>query len=90
MHEKYDILMKKIKVTTGGQISLPAEVRRRWATDSLVIEDRGDRVVVRPMPDDPVRAARGSLKVRGRATTSSARARTRKEEVSSEARKHRR
>jgi AbrB family looped-hinge helix DNA binding protein len=50
------------KVTTSGQVSLPAPVRKRWGTAQVVIEDEGDRVVVRPLPDDPIAAACGSLK----------------------------
>ncbi len=53
------------KVTTSGQVSLPAPVRKRWGTARVVIEDEGDRVVVRPLPDDPIAAACGSLKRRG-------------------------
>jgi len=53
------------KVTTSGQVSLPAPVRKRWGTAQVVIEDEGDRVVVRPLPDDPIAAACGSLKRRG-------------------------
>jgi len=49
------------KVTTSGQVSLPARVRKRWRTAQVVIEDQGDRVVVRPLPDDPIAAACGSL-----------------------------
>ncbi len=56
------------KVTTSGQVSLPAVVRRRWRTAQVVIEDEGDRVVVRPLPDDPIAAACGSLKRRGLAS----------------------
>ena len=52
------------KVTTSGQVSLPAPVRKRWGTAQVVIEDEGDRVVVRPLPDDPIAAACGSLKRR--------------------------
>lgn len=40
---------------------MPAAVRRRWQTSSVVVEDLGDRVVVRPLPDDPIAAARGAL-----------------------------
>ena len=54
--------MKRAKITTGGQISLPADVRRRWGTRSVALEDLGDRVVVRPFPDDPIAAVRGILK----------------------------
>jgi bifunctional DNA-binding transcriptional regulator/antitoxin component of YhaV-PrlF toxin-antitoxin module len=50
------------KVTTSGQVSLPAPVRKRWSTAQVVIEDEGDHVVVRPLPADPIAAACGSLK----------------------------
>jgi bifunctional DNA-binding transcriptional regulator/antitoxin component of YhaV-PrlF toxin-antitoxin module len=53
--------MTRRKITMGGQISLPAAVRRRWDTNVVSIEDRGDSVVVRPLPDDPVAAARGAF-----------------------------
>ena len=61
--------MKRARVTTGGQISLPAEVRRRWDTRVVALEDLGDSLVVRPLPDDPVAAARGALKGRLPATS---------------------
>jgi len=53
--------MKTLKVTSGGQISVPAEIRRRWGTSTLALEDLGDRVVLTPAPDDPIGAARGAL-----------------------------
>jgi bifunctional DNA-binding transcriptional regulator/antitoxin component of YhaV-PrlF toxin-antitoxin module len=53
--------MRRHRITTGGQVSLPSEVRRRWATRTVVFEDLGDRLVVRPVPDDPIAAARGAL-----------------------------
>jgi AbrB family looped-hinge helix DNA binding protein len=49
------------RVTSAGQVSLPARVRRRWGTRRVIVEDHGDRVVLRPMPDDPIAAARGAL-----------------------------
>jgi bifunctional DNA-binding transcriptional regulator/antitoxin component of YhaV-PrlF toxin-antitoxin module len=48
------------KVTRNGQISLPAEIRRRWMAASVVVIDRGDYVIVRPVPDDVVSALQGS------------------------------
>ena len=54
--------MYRHKITGGGQISLPAVVRKRWGTRTVSLEDLGDRVVVRPAPDDPIAAARGALK----------------------------
>lgn len=53
------------KVTAGGQVSLPAAVRKRWNTAQVVLQDQGDHVVVRPLPDDPIAAACGSLSRRG-------------------------
>jgi virulence-associated protein VagC len=54
-------------ITGAGQVSLPAEVRHRWATSAVLIEDEGDRLVVRPVPSDPIEGVRGILK--GRVTT---------------------
>lgn len=51
------------RISKGGQISLPANVRRRWQTDRVWIEDRGDAVIVTPLPADPIGAARGSLRL---------------------------
>lgn len=74
------------KVTTSGQVSLPAPVRKRWGTAQVIIDDEGDRVVVRPLPDDPIAAACGSLKRCG-APSATIRARERATEA---ARQHRR
>ena len=49
------------KITASGQLSLPAAVRRRWKASQVSILDEGDRVVVRPLPVDPIKAACGSL-----------------------------
>jgi hypothetical protein len=43
---------------------VPAEVRKRWRTRRLQVEDRGDELVIRPAPEDPIAAARGALKGR--------------------------
>ena len=62
--------MWRHRITTAGQLSLPAEVRRRWATSTVVLEDEGDRLVVRPVPDDAVAAARGAFAERAPGFTS--------------------
>lgn len=49
------------RITTAGQVSIPAEIRARWEASTVAIEDEGDRIVVRPVPDDPISALRGSL-----------------------------
>jgi bifunctional DNA-binding transcriptional regulator/antitoxin component of YhaV-PrlF toxin-antitoxin module len=79
-------IMKIRKITTGGQISLPATIRSRWGTKSVAVEDLGDHVVVRPMPDDPIVAARGALEKKI-GSTASLRAKARKDEVTAEERR---
>jgi bifunctional DNA-binding transcriptional regulator/antitoxin component of YhaV-PrlF toxin-antitoxin module len=78
-------IVRSHKVTAGGQVSLPAAVRRRWKTKNVRVEDHGDYVVVRPLPDDPVAAARGALKER--IDTAKLRAEAREDEASAEARR---
>ena len=53
-----------MKVTGNGQVSIPAATRARWNADRVVAVDLGDRVVMRPLPDDPVRDLRGKYKDR--------------------------
>jgi AbrB family looped-hinge helix DNA binding protein len=60
--------MKEAMISRGGQISIPAEVRRRWQTSRLALEDRGDEIVLRPIPPDPIAAAMGSLAGAGPST----------------------
>jgi AbrB family looped-hinge helix DNA binding protein len=54
-----------MKVSSNGQVSIPAEARARWHTDQVVVVDLGDRVVVRPLPTDPVGELRGKYRRRG-------------------------
>lgn len=49
-------MAQQSKLTTGGQITVPAHVRKRWNTERVTVEDRGDHLIVRPMAED--RAAR--------------------------------
>ncbi len=50
-----------MRITSGGQISIPAAVRHRWGTSTITFDDQGDRIVIEPAPDDPVAAAEGAL-----------------------------
>ena len=79
--------VKVHKVTKGGQISLPAQVRQRWQANAVGIEDLGDHVVVRPLPDDPIAAARGALKARIRASSAELRSKARHDEAAAETRR---
>jgi bifunctional DNA-binding transcriptional regulator/antitoxin component of YhaV-PrlF toxin-antitoxin module len=77
--------MKKARITTRGQISVPASIRRRWKTNAVALEDLGDRLVVRPLPDDPIAAARGAF--RGLTDSTRARAVARADEAAAERRR---
>jgi hypothetical protein len=61
----YHVLMKATAISKGGQISVPAEIRRRWRTSRISLEDQGSAIIIRPIPDDPIGAAIGSLRGRG-------------------------
>ena len=54
-----------MKVSSNGQVSIPAEARARWGADRMLVVDLGDRIVMRPMPDDPIGDLRGKYKGRG-------------------------
>lgn len=74
------------KITAAGQISLPATVRTRWGVSSVAVDDLGDHVVVRPLPDDPIEAARGALSNR-KIKVTSLRETARKDEATAEQRR---
>ncbi len=84
-----EITVEVHRITSAGQISILARIRRRWGTSRVVVEDLGDRVVLRLLPDDPIAAARGILK--GRVPdTDVVRARAREDERRAEERRLRR
>lgn len=77
-------------ISKGGQISVPADVRKRWRTRRLQLEDRGDALVLRPAPEDPIAAAEGVLKGRLKLTSEEMRNWEREEEAEIEVRRWRR
>jgi bifunctional DNA-binding transcriptional regulator/antitoxin component of YhaV-PrlF toxin-antitoxin module len=82
------MLMKRLRITRGGQISVPAELRHRWGGSTVTLEDRGDHAVIRPASDDPITSARGALKHLAAGTTSEKmRREARAEEADAEARR---
>lgn len=74
-----------MKVSSNGQVSIPAEARARWKADQVIVVDLGDRVVMRPQPADPVAELRGKYQ-RG-PSTDRARALTRSDESAHERRR---
>ena len=63
-----DVDGTQVKVSRNGQVSVPAAVRHRWGTSTVLIIDRGDYAIVRPVPDDPIAALRGAYATPGPAT----------------------
>lgn len=51
--------MRRLTITRGGQVSVPAAIRRRWGTSTVIAEDLGDALVLRPAPDDAITGAAG-------------------------------
>jgi bifunctional DNA-binding transcriptional regulator/antitoxin component of YhaV-PrlF toxin-antitoxin module len=84
------MIMRVAKITSGGQISIPSGIRRRWGTSTLSLEDLGDRIVLTPAPDDPIAAARGALAGELRLTSAQLRAAARAAESAAERRRHKR
>jgi bifunctional DNA-binding transcriptional regulator/antitoxin component of YhaV-PrlF toxin-antitoxin module len=79
--------MRIARISKGGQIQVPAEVRRRWGTDRVLIEDEGAVLRIEPLPDDPIGAAMGSLKGKLKMSSDEARRQFREEEIEAEERK---
>jgi bifunctional DNA-binding transcriptional regulator/antitoxin component of YhaV-PrlF toxin-antitoxin module len=82
------MIMKRAKVTRGGQVSIPSTIRRRWGTSTLTLEDLGDRIVLTPAPDDPIAAARGALAGELSMSSAQLRAAARNAEATAERRRH--
>lgn len=77
-----------MKVSSNGQVSIPAETRSRWHADRVIVVDLGDRIVMRPLPPDPVGALVGKYAKRG-PSTDQARHGARSEATATETRKSR-
>jgi bifunctional DNA-binding transcriptional regulator/antitoxin component of YhaV-PrlF toxin-antitoxin module len=51
----------RMRISKGGQVSIPAAIRHRWGTSTVAMEDHGGWIVLQPAPDDPIAAAEGAL-----------------------------
>ena len=59
--------MPTVTISSKGQIVIPSEVRHRYGLDpgkKVEILDFGGQIVLVPLPDDPVKAAKGMVKLR--------------------------
>ena len=59
-------MKKRMKISKGGQVSIPAPIRKRWGTATVTLEDQGDQLILKPAPDDPIAAAAGAFAGEGR------------------------
>ena len=54
------------KATSKGQVVIPVELRKKYniikGTRLAISAGEGNVILVRPVPDDPVKASRGILK----------------------------
>ena len=60
-----DMAVVIVKVSSNGQVSIPAAIRRRWGAAKVAVIDNGNEVIIRPVPNDPISAFRGSWKGTG-------------------------
>ncbi len=81
------MVMKRLRISAGGQVSVPADVRNRWKTRVVVADDRGDHLILRPAPEDPIDAALGAFAHLPGPTADEARRMLREEEAEIEDRK---
>ncbi len=83
-------LARRLTISRGGQVSVPAAIRQRWGTASVLAEDHGDHLVLRPAPDDPVAAVMGMFAedfARTGVTAEDARERLRQDDAAADARR---
>lgn len=76
------------RISRGGQVTVPAPVRRRWETERVAVEDHGEYLVLRPV-GDPVDAFLGFADGHAATASEKLRAQSRAEEKAGEARRQR-
>lgn len=73
-------------ISRNGQVSIPAETRSRWKARHVIVLDLGDRVVMRPLVDDPLGELEGKYRGRG-PSSEQARERARRADAAHERRR---
>lgn len=81
--------MKVVTLTRGGQVSIPAEFRRDWTSNRVMVKEVDGGLLLRPVPLDPIELATGYLadKVRNKVTVEEAIRSYREDEIAAEDRK---
>ncbi len=85
------IMKLRLKISRGGQVSIPATIRHRWGTSTVALSDEGHRIVLEPAADDPVAAAEAALAGEfGKLDARRLRRKAREDESIAEGRRHKR
>lgn len=81
--------MKVVTLTRGGQVSIPAEFRRDWTSNRVMVKEVDGGLLLRPVPLDPIELATGYLadKVRNKVTVEEAIRSYREDEIAAEDRR---
>lgn len=61
--------MAIVTSTVKGQIVIPADIRKKFNIkrgSRVNVYYEGDKIIIEPLPDDPIQEGRGILKTRGR------------------------
>jgi bifunctional DNA-binding transcriptional regulator/antitoxin component of YhaV-PrlF toxin-antitoxin module len=82
----YDECVPTLKITSSGQVSIPAEVRRRWNVNRVRMVDHGDHITFEPIPDNIWEASIGMFENRTGITVDELRAQERAEDAAREER----
>jgi bifunctional DNA-binding transcriptional regulator/antitoxin component of YhaV-PrlF toxin-antitoxin module len=85
---RYDHSMTTLKITSSGQVSIPAEVRRRWNVERVRMIDHGDHITFEPLPDNVWEASIGAFENTSGLTVDEMRAIERREEAEREERRY--
>jgi bifunctional DNA-binding transcriptional regulator/antitoxin component of YhaV-PrlF toxin-antitoxin module len=82
----------KMKITSNGQISLPAEIRKRWndelgdngAVDVVLVHDTAHGLIIRPFDPEAVRKLMGKYARPGQQSSEEGRRQARLEDAERE------
>ncbi len=82
--------MKIVTLTRGGQVSIPAEFRRGWSTNRVMVRKTDEGLLLSPVTTDPIDLATGYLAntVKRKISVEDAIREYREDEIAAEERKY--
>lgn len=63
--------MPTTTATIKGQVTIPAPLRKKLNIHQgtkISVKEQGGKIIMEPLPDDPLKAGRGILKTKGKVT----------------------